>query len=102
MTNAPRARACLTTSFIGPASSPTRRAADLHQWSSHMSQMMKAVLRGSQFACLFETTKEFWPSPFTRERRFKVNGVSADSSRVENREAITSKAIQKARCMDGL
>src|SRR5262245_47311453 len=48
MMKTPRDRAVLITSFIGPASSPTRRAADLHQWSSHMSQMMMAVFLGSQ------------------------------------------------------
>ena len=43
MMKMPLARAALSISFMGPASSVTRRAALRHQWSSHMSQTMMAV-----------------------------------------------------------
>src|SRR5437660_1715611 len=73
MMNTPLARAALTVSFSGPAISATRRAADLHQWSSHISQMMSAVFFGSQPA-FFSTELEPSPLPLVRERRFKCNG----------------------------
>src|SRR5262245_64667455 len=76
MMNAPRARACFTTSFKGPAISVTRRAADLHQWSSHMSQRNSAVFFGSHVTAFSLT----WTSPpvaDVRERIFSFNGASA-------------------------
>ena len=79
MTNMPCARAFFTTAFIGPASSTTRRAADLHQWSSHISQMMTAVRLGSQTAFFSTNASETlatFPSP-VRERRVNSSGADA-------------------------
>ena len=42
----PLARAALSMAFNAGAISPTRREADLHQWSSHMSQTIMAVFSG--------------------------------------------------------
>src|SRR5262245_13621603 len=43
----PRSRHALRTGSAALASSPQRAAADLHQWSSHMSQTTTAVFAGS-------------------------------------------------------
>ncbi len=65
MTKIPRLRASLTISFMGTANSVTRWAADLHQWLSHMSQMMIAVFEGSHV----RTDSETWLPSFERERK---------------------------------
>src|SRR4051794_17763922 len=89
MMNTPRARATFTTSFRGPAISPTRRAADLHQWSSHMSQMMSAVFFGSH-ATLRSATL---PSAFARERRLRYNAPSAANAFEANTETARNAPI---------
>src|SRR5262245_20568560 len=73
MMRVPRSRAFLRVSFIGPAISATRRAADLHQWSSHMSQTMIAVFRGSHEARISAT--EIFPWSLLRDRRLSWKGA---------------------------
>jgi hypothetical protein len=51
MIKTPFLRAAFTVSFKAGAISPTRRDADLHQWSSHMSQMISAVFSGFHVTC---------------------------------------------------
>ena len=65
ITKIPRPRAALIISFIGTANSATRCAADLHQWLTHMSQMMIVVFEGSHVRMDSETSL---PS-FERERK---------------------------------
>src|ERR1700759_4686544 len=74
MMRAPRSRAFRRVSFIGPAISATRRAADLHQWSSHMSQTMIAVFRGSHEA--WTSATEIFSWPLVRDRRWTLKGAS--------------------------
>src|SRR5436190_18242544 len=71
--NTPRARACFNMSLNGPAISPTRRAADLHQWSSHMSQTIKAVFFASHEVFFSSGAVE----PSFRERRVRFSDESA-------------------------
>src|SRR5206468_1030333 len=77
MMKTPRERAARTTSLSGPAISLTRRAADLHQWSSHMSQMMRTVFFDSQATLRSATVKPSLPAVLTRVRRFSCRAPSA-------------------------
>ncbi len=77
----PFSRAAFTILFMGPANSPTRLAADSHQWSSHMSQMIKAVFPNSH-SILASTT--FWGASFDRDRRVRSSFFSSAMRFVTN------------------
>src|SRR5690349_9615061 len=93
MMKRPCARAFFTTSFNGPAISATRRAADLHQWSSHMSHTTSAVFFGSHVA-LFSTTVKVFDSfgEGTRERILRCSIESAACVSMGNNEQETRNA----------
>src|SRR5262245_35509168 len=95
MISMPLARACFTVSFNGPAISPTRRAADLHQWSSHMSQITSAVLFGSH-STFFSTTVKRLLSVFEGicERNVRAIFESAASMRIGVKETTATARRQ--------
>src|ERR1043165_1866247 len=88
----PRLRASLSTRFMGPASSPTRAAAPLHQWSSHMSQTTNAVAFGSQW-----TT-----SVFPAARRWRSSVAAAGFSSVPEHPIMRAVPIIHRRIINPL
>ena len=75
----PFSRACLMTAFIGLAISATRLAALGHQWSSHMSTTMTAVLPTSHVTS--DSIDWYWP-PLVAESACEraLNVIGAESA----------------------
>src|SRR3712207_4018102 len=85
----PFSRHALSTGSAALASSPQRAAADLHQWSSHMSQTTTAVFAGSMVALTGTTLPTATVSVTTRPSGVFLARVSETVTRLR---AATSKS----------